>query len=524
MKCPACRFDNREGVKFCEQCGSKFEIECPSCKANIPFGSKFCGECGSNLIRAEDISEEKSATESLLDQPSAKKTPTDIAPIDGERKHVTVLFSDLSGYTDLSEKLDPEEVKETTSRIFGEISKIVGKYDGFIEKYAGDSVMAIFGVPKAHEDDPIRAVKAAREIHELVDMMIPDFESRIGQPLSMHTGINTGLVVTGEVDMDRGTHGVAGSTINLASRLSDMAKPGEILIDADTCLQAEGYFECEYLEETTFKGKTEPFQVHKVLSQREKPVSIRRLSGLRANLVGRKAELGQLKEAVERLKEGKGSVISICGDAGTGKSRLVEEFKASLDLAKIRWREGNSYPYSQNIPYFPIIDLMSRAWRIKEDDPPEKVREKIEAGIERLIDSKENVTPYIGSLFSLSYSETENLEAESWRSRLFQGIKSIIAALTRHSPTIFCFEDIHWSDPSSLDLLRFLISDPKLSALFICVHRLPFSLFSAHQQSALGDFYEEIRLQDFSPSDTLEMVDSLLQTDSIPGELITSST
>jgi tetratricopeptide (TPR) repeat protein len=165
------------------------------------------------------------------------------------------------------------------------------------------------------------------------------------------------------------------------------------------------------------------------------------------------------------------------------------------------------------------MDLMSRAWRIKENDPPAKVREKIETGIERLIDSRENVAPYIGSLYSLSYSETENLDAESWRSRLFQGIKSIIAALTRHGPTIFCFEDIHWSDPSSLDLLRFLISDPKLPALFLCVHRLPFSLFSAHQLNALGESYEEIRLQDFSPTDTLEMVDSLLQTDSIPGGL-----
>jgi class 3 adenylate cyclase/tetratricopeptide (TPR) repeat protein len=521
MKCPECQFENREGVKFCEECGSKFELNCPACKAQIPPGRKFCGECGYNLIPAEDISEKKSATESLPYHPSAKKFSSDVAPIEGERKHVTVIFSDLTGYTTMSEKLDPEEVKGITSRIFSEISKIVGKYDGFIEKYAGDAIMAIFGVPKAHEDDPIRAVKAAREIHELVDAMSPDVESNIGQPISMHTGINTGLVVTGEVDLERGTHGIAGDTINVASRLSHLAKPGEILIDTDTCLQAEGYFTCEFLEATTVKGKAEPIQVHKVLSQREKPITIRRLSGLRADLIGRKAELAQLQEAVERLKEGRRSIIAICGDAGTGKSRLVEEFKASLDLSKIRWREGHSYSYSQNIPYFPIIDLMNRAWKIKEDDSPKMVREKIEAGIERLLAARENVAPYIGSLYSLSYSETENLDAESWRSRLFQGIKSIIAALTQHAPTIFCFEDIHWSDPSSLDLLRFLISDPKLPALFLCVHRLPFSLFSAHQQSALGDYYEEIRLQDFSPSDTLEMVDSLLQTDSIPGELRT---
>jgi class 3 adenylate cyclase len=144
------------------------------------------------------------------------------------------LFSDLTGYTAMSEKLDPEEVKEITSRIFDEISKIVANYDGFIEKYAGDAVMAIFGVPQAHEDDPIRAIKAAREIHQLVDAISPEVEKKIGQSMSMHTGINTGLVVTGEVDMERGTHGIAGDTINLASRLSSLAKPGEIVVEVDT--------------------------------------------------------------------------------------------------------------------------------------------------------------------------------------------------------------------------------------------------------------------------------------------------
>jgi len=157
----------------------------------------------------------------------------------------------------MSEKLDPEEVKEITSGIFSEISKIVATYDGFIEKYAGDAVMAIFGVPQAHEDDPVRAVKAAREIHQLVDTISPEVEKRIGQSISMHTGINTGLVVTGEVDMERGTHGIAGDTINLASRLSNLAKPGEILVNADTCRQIEGQFACEYIETTTVKGKAD---------------------------------------------------------------------------------------------------------------------------------------------------------------------------------------------------------------------------------------------------------------------------
>ena len=173
----------------------------------------------------------------------------------------------------MSEKLDPEEVKEITCRIFGEISKIVATYDGFIEKYAGDAVMAIFGVPNSHEDDPIRAIKAAREIHQAVDAISPEIEKKIGRSISMHSGINTGLVVTGEVNMERGTHGVAGDTINLAARLSSLAKPGQILIDGGTCRQVEGHFECEFVETTTVKGKSEPVQVNVVVSERDKPIT-----------------------------------------------------------------------------------------------------------------------------------------------------------------------------------------------------------------------------------------------------------
>ncbi|UCE56366.1 MAG: zinc ribbon domain-containing protein, partial [Desulfobacterales bacterium] len=268
MECPKCQFENPQDVKFCVHCGNKLETICAKCGSSNSLAFNFCGECGYDLRKStEPVFREANEHKTQVSKPSPEETIPTPSPPESERKHVTVLFSDLSGYTIMSEKLDPEEVKEITSQIFGEISKIVNNYDGFIEKYAGDAVLAIFGVPKAHEDDPIRAVKAAREIHELVDAISPEVENRIGQPISMHTGINTGLVVTGEVDMERGTHGIAGDTINLASRLSNLAKPGEILVDVDTCRQVEGHFTCEYREKTTVKGKADPVGVHQVLSQ-----------------------------------------------------------------------------------------------------------------------------------------------------------------------------------------------------------------------------------------------------------------
>lgn len=183
MKCSECQADNREKKKFCHECGARLSLLCPQCGAEIPPRDKFCSECGQKLDEAKEGTEKSTAE------------------VEGERKYVTVLFSDLSGYTAMTERLDPEDVKEIMSRIFGEIAQVIAKYEGFIERFIGDAVMALFGVPRVHEDDTVRAIKAAIEIHELLEVMSPRLEEKVGQPFTMHSGINTGLVVTGEVDL-----------------------------------------------------------------------------------------------------------------------------------------------------------------------------------------------------------------------------------------------------------------------------------------------------------------------------------
>ncbi|UCF84870.1 MAG: AAA family ATPase [Desulfobacteraceae bacterium] len=500
MKCPKCQFENREGAKFCGKCRAKLLLVCSQCNSENPPDNVFCDECGQDLME---------------EQKPKELTP----PPEGERKYVTVLFSDLSGYTAMSDKLDPEEVKEIMSRIFGEIAQVVTKYEGFIEKFVGDAVMALFGVPKAHEDDPVRAILAAREIHDLVDGLSPEIEKKIGQPISMHTGVNTGLVVTGEVDMEKGTHGVAGDTINLASRLSSLAKGGEILVGPDTYRQAEGHFTFECLEPTMVKGKADPIQVYKALSQRDKPITIHRLSGLRAELIGRKAEVGQLMEAAESLKEGKGRIFSICGDAGTGKSRLVEDFKATLDLEEIQWFEGHAYAYAQNIPYFPLIDFLNGIFHIEERDSSEKIRKKIESGIKGITGNSREMVPYVGNLYALTYPELEDVSAELWKNRLEEAVKAILTALAKRAPTVFFLEDLHWADRSFVELLRRALLEIRQPAIVLCVYRPPFSLFTSHQLNSVNKLYHEIRLQDLSLSDAQDMLASLLGTENIPSEL-----
>jgi len=526
MNCPKCETQNPDTHRFCGGCGAELQKACPGCGAENPPSFKFCGECGYNLISpepapkkaplAEKITKiQRYLPEGLNDQILAQSDR-----IEGERKHVTVLFSDLSGYTAMSEKLDPEEVKEITTRIFGEISHVISEYEGFVEKFVGDAIMALFGVPEVHEDDPIRAIRVAKRIHELVNKISPELKQTIGESISLHTGINTGLVVTGEVNVKNGTHGVAGDPINLASRLSSLAKSGEILVGPHTYRQAEGHFTFERLEPITLKGKTDPVKVYRVLEQKERPITMHRLSGLRADLIGREAQIAELREAAENLRSGKGRIFSICGDAGAGKSRLIGEFKATLDLDKIQWLEGHAYSYAQNIPYFLLKDLLHSAFNTQEGDPPEKLRVRIEAAVENLIGKKDGVVPYIGSLFDIRYPEVENISPESWKTQLHEAARKIFTALVQRAPTIFCLEDLHYADPSFVELLRHVLLNTWKPAIVLCVSRPMFNLFTSQELSgSLGKVYREIRVEDLSPSESQKMLQSLLKTESIPAYL-----
>ncbi len=504
MKCPKCQSENREEAKFCEQCGARMELECPNCKARMGPGKNFCGDCGHPLVSVSPPPDH-SYPSSILPEPAPST--------EGERKHVTVLFSDLSGYTSLSEKLDPEELKELTGTLFARIAKVIEKYGGFVEKYVGDAVMAVFGVPFAHEDDPVRAIRAAREIHQVVA------DRKSGFPLSMHTGVNTGLVVTGVLDEQKGTHGIAGDTVNVAARLCGLARPEEVVVGSETWRQAEGYFDFEELPPVAVKGKTGQLRVFRVLSPKEKPLTVHRLSGIRARLTGRDAEMAELRDVAERFASGKGTIVSILGDAGTGKSRLIEEFKKTHDLSRTRWFESHAYPYAQNTPYSLVTDLLSRVFEIEEGDAPNTVREKLEKRIRSLTGNGANIVPYVASLYSLRYPELQEITPDRWKLLLQRAVNETLAGLARHSPTVIVTDDLQWADPSSLELLRSFLMDVRLPSPFLLAYRPEFSLFTGDQAVALGEIYHEIRLQDLSSSESLQMLRSLLDTTEVPSEL-----
>ncbi|MDY6792397.1 MAG: adenylate/guanylate cyclase domain-containing protein [Thermodesulfobacteriota bacterium] len=475
-------------------------MECPKCQQQNPDDAKFCNKCGSNLVECLDMS-------------------GDSGVVDSERKLVTVLFSDMTGYTAMTERLDPEEVKGIMSQIFGLITEVIKNYDGFIERFIGDAVMAVFGVPKAHEDDPIRAIRAALDIHSAVEDFSPRFEDKIGRSLTMHTGINTGIVVTGEVDIEKGTHGLTGDAINLASRIEGLAKPGEILLGESTYQQAQGYFKFKNMEPAQVKGKTEPVQAYKVVSVLDQETVIRHLNGVQAELIGRETEMNQLLGSLENLKNGKGSVISIVGHAGTGKSRLIREFKTCLELEEVQWREGHAYAYTQNIAYYPLSNLLTHAFRIREGDDTDEIGEKVNAGVKELLWDKPEAKKYLGGLFSLSNANMDEMSPELWRKQLKESAHQLLEALASRAPTVIVFEDLHWADGAFIELLHFLLKNTHRPVLFICIYRPSFTLFSKEEYNSLAWPHHKIEIHDLTWDQTQSMLHSLLDSQTLPDEL-----
>jgi class 3 adenylate cyclase/tetratricopeptide (TPR) repeat protein len=501
MKCPNCQTENPDNKKFCHECGAKLILICPQCGGEILPSDKFCGECGHKL-----------------DFPLAEDKL--IPEAEGERKHVTVLFSDLSGYTAMSEKLDPEEVKEILSRIFGEIAQVVTKYEGFIEKFVGDAVMALFGVPKVHEDDPVRAVRAAREIHDLVKILSPKLEQKIGQPLAVHTGINTGLVVTGEVDVGKGTHGVVGDTLNLASRLADMAGPGEILTSFETHELISPYFETKPLGAVNIKGKSQPMTPYLVVG--ELAIRTRLEASERRGFTaftGREQELATLHSCLDEAAAGNGQFVTVVGEAGVGKSRLIYEFRHSLDRNKITVLEGRCQSYGRGTPYFSLLDALRRGLRLQEEDTPGELLEKTIAGILGVDQSLEQYLPLYLHLLAIpseEYPLPKRLQGQELTNAFQDALAAVNILNSNRHPMVLILEDWHWVDEASDSALRHIASVIAPHSLMVVV------IYRPEYTSSWGHwgYHTPIVLSPLDSHQSENIVKSVLRADQIPEGLV----
>lgn len=439
---------------------------------------------------------------SVAAPPAAAAAPTQ------ERRQVTVLFSDLSGFTSMSERLDPEDVRDIVNKVWARADEIVTRYDGRINKLLGDAVMAVFGDPVAHEDDPLRAVRAALELHEAVEALNRDVEPRIGSPIGMHSGVNTGVVLTSESVLDGKQTGPLGDTINVAARLQSLAKTGQVLVGPETRRAIESTFDLEDLGPHDLKGKGEPVPVARVVALASRQVTPARRS---SNFVGRDREISLLRDEYERVRDGGSAYIAISAEAGSGKSRLVEEFRNRV-AADATWLEGRAYPFAQSIPYYAITDMISSRLGIDETDSAEAVKEKLTQRVGALVDDAATLLPPLLQLYDIEGSQGSSIDREVYRARLLEALTLLVRKLAERGPLVICLQDLHWADPSTIDLLRQMATVDLPSTLTLYNYRPEFAF---HEGGI-----REIRLSELSGSDTRDLVESLLQDTKIPDALV----
>src|SRR3989454_3313253 len=376
------------------------------------------------------------------------------AAIAGERKQVTVLFCDLVGSTAIAAGLDPEEYHDLLDRYLEIVCREVYRFEGIVTHLAGDGLMALFAAPLAHEDAPQRAVRAALGIHEA----LASFSEKEGVPLRARVGINTGPVVVGTVGNDlKMDYTAIGDTTNLAARLQSLAEPGTVLISETTYRLVRGFFEMRPLGPLVIRGKSERVPAYEVLRRSElaTPMAIASERGL-TPLVGRTAELAQLEECRHRLGN-RAQIVSVVGDAGAGKSRLVYEFKRGLAGEPVVFLEGRCSSLGRTVPYFPFLSMFKHYFGLSTGESPETVCAKVAAKIEVPVERVASNYPLLSRFISLPLGAERNAPIDELKRESFDAIAGLVFSESHETPVVMIIEDLHWMDESSMELLRSLV-------------------------------------------------------------------
>jgi class 3 adenylate cyclase/predicted ATPase len=533
MKCSECRADNRDGAKFCNQCGSKLELECPQCRSLNPPDSKFCSECGHSLPivgapLAQDVSfEEKlGKIQKYLPDGLTEKILAQKDRIEGERRQVTVMFVDMTGFTSLTEKLGPEQTLTLMDQVFAILINKIHDYEGAVNELRGDGVLALFGAPIALEDAPQRAVRSALAIHK--EMI--EFNERIKgdyriQPILLRIGINTGPVVVGSIGSDlRVQFAAVGDTVNMASRMETLAEPGTTYVTEQTFKLTEGFFRFEALGPKLIKGKEKPAEAYRVIAasgpRTRFDVSAER--GL-TPFIARRRELELLLDCFERSKAGRGQAIWLVGEAGLGKSRLLYEFRKAVANENVTFLEGKCLSYGKAVPFLPIIDILKSNFDVGDGDADSTIWNKVLKGLKMLDEAA--TLPYVLELLSVKDSGIDKIPSspDAKKDRICDAIRRIVLKRAEIRPLILAIEDLHWIDKSSEDVVNHLFgSVPGARVLLLLTYR-PELVQGWSEKSYRG----QLNLNRLSNSESQAMVHHILGTEDVDrdlGELIVEKT
>jgi class 3 adenylate cyclase/tetratricopeptide (TPR) repeat protein len=460
---------------------------------------------------------------SQLAEVRQSRLPAPAARLEGERKLVTIMFADIVGFTALAETLDAETVRDLINGCFQQMVPIIEKYQGTVDKFIGDEIMALFGAPHAAENGPELALRAALDMKDALAVL--NAERQVN--LELHFGVNTGLVIAGGMGSEgREQYSVMGDAVNLASRLEGASGRSEILVGPETYRLTAALCEYEKLQPIMVKGKGEPVEVYRLLRMKRTPGALRGIVGLRSPLVAREKEVGQVQAALRDLQQGKGGVIAILGEAGLGKSRLIAEVRQSL-VHGITWVEARALSYAQRVSYGVIRDLLQGLAGIDENVPPEEASRTLRKSAEALLaDQAAEVFPYLArlcelSLDGISAERVKYLAPEALQRQMVRAFQQYLRARAAAEPLALVWEDLHWIDPSSLRLLETLLPlTREVPLLLLLVFRSEpegqVEGFHRRAKEAYGEHYKVIELGPLSRAESTGLVQNLLQIENLP--------
>jgi class 3 adenylate cyclase/predicted ATPase len=427
------------------------------------------------------------------DQPSQVASPAARQSPDAERRQLTVLFCDLVGSTALASQLDPEEYRDVVRAYQRVCSEVITRFDGHLAQLLGDGLLVYLGYPQAHEDDTQRAVRAGLGMLAAMGELNSRLQQAKGIQLAIRVGIHTGLVVIGEMGgQGRQEQLALGEVPNIASRVQGLAEPNTILISADTYRLIQGYFACQELGVQTLRGVAEPIAVYRVLSESGvySRLDVAQTRGL-TPLVGREQEVGLLLERWNQIKDGQGHVVLLTGDPGIGKSRLVQMLKDHVvKEPHTRW-ECRSAEYSQNTALFPLTDLFQRLLRFEAHETPHAKFAKLEQALSQYRLPVEDTVPLFAPLLSLPVPENRypllNLSPQRQRQKTLETIVAILLELAERQPVLFILEDLHWTDPTTLELLNLVLDQTPTASMLVLLTCRPYFQPAWHHRSYLSE-------------------------------------
>ncbi len=454
MKCQGCGHENRAQASFCAQCGDRLPRVCPHCDSPVSQEARFCDVCGALLEEPASYSVQASATAGgasggLVSEP--------------ERRQLTVMFCDLVGSTALASRLDPEDMRRVIRAYQAACGVEISRYDGFVARYMGDGIMVYFGYPRAHEDDAERAVRAGLGVVDAVARLKPDLGPNKQVRLAVRVGISTGLVVVGDL-IGEGIaeeKAVVGETPNLAARLQTFAQPNSVIVGRRTHELVGRRFEYEDLGEQELGGFPRPVRAWRVLRSRdlESRFDAAHEAAL-TPLMGRESDVDALMARWEQARTGDGQAVLVCGEAGIGKSRMVQELCDGIADQTHFYLRFQCSPYHTKSALYPVIRQLERALGFERDETPAQRLDKLEALLTKSAPRVREATPLLAALLSIPSQQRYpalDTSPQRQKERTLEALLDQMASLAVHRPLLMVFEDAHWMDPTSQELLDLVI-------------------------------------------------------------------